>query len=295
MNYRLQNSLHKLRSVVWISSAVLLCSGLMAGQSQQTSSLLTPAQQEAKLELDAAARAYREGKFDDAQWHSERALSLDPDNKTAPQFVARTIHAQFKHGDLSPENVARAQEAITAYKRILSTNRLDDEAYKAIAWIYMELKEDELWRNWILQRAADSSFDNERRSEAYVVLASKEWDCAFKFTELPSHKITTVANHKAFVEFHKSNDETEFENAQQCASHGLDMADQAIVLNPDSESAWSYKTNLLLELSKFAEMSGDVQQKAEFQRQYKDALKETMRLSDAARQQKEKADPELEP
>jgi len=33
----------------------------------------------------------------------------------------------------------------------------------------------------------------------------------------------------------------------------------------DSEPAWSYKTNLLLELSKFAEMSGDVQQKAELQ------------------------------
>ena len=54
MNYRLQNSQYKSNSVAWISSAVLLCSGLMAAQAQQTPSILTPAQQEAKLELDAA-------------------------------------------------------------------------------------------------------------------------------------------------------------------------------------------------------------------------------------------------
>jgi hypothetical protein len=269
---------------------VLLCSGLISAQSQQTPSILTTAHQEAKLELDAAARAYREGKFDEAQWHSERALALDPENKTAPFFVARTIHAQFKRGDLSPENVARAQEAIAAYKRILSTNRLDDEAYKAIAWIYGELKEDELLRNWILQRAADSSFDNERRSEAYEVLASKDWDCSFKFTELPTHKTTNVSNGKGFDRISQINDEIEFENARQCAVRGLEMADLAITLKADSEPAWSYKTNLLLELSKFAEMSGDVQQKVELQRQYKDALKETTRLA-TAREQTEESKP----
>ena len=290
MNYQLQNNPHKSRSVVWISSVVLLCSGLIAAQSQQTPSILTPAQQEAKLELDAAARAYREGTFDEAQWHSERALALDPENRTAPMFVARTIHAQFKRGDFSPENLALGQSAIAAYKRILSKNPFDDEAYKAIAWIYGELKEDELLRNWILQRAADSSFDNERRSEAYVVLASKDWDCSFKFTELPSHKTTTVSKGQASSEFHKSNDEMEFENARQCALRGSEMADLAIVLNADSEPAWSYKTNLLLELSKFAEMSGDVQQKGELQRQYRDALKETTRLA-TARERTEKSKP----
>ena len=69
---------------------------------------------------------------------------------------------------------------------------------------------------------------------------------------------------------------------------------QNSVLNADSEPAWFYKTNLLLELSKFAEMSGDVQQKAELQRQYKDALKETTRLT-TARDLREKSKPESDP
>ena len=65
---------------------------------------------------------------------------------------------------------------------------------------------------------------------------------------------------------------------------------QNSVLKADSESAWFYTTNVLLELSKFAEMSGDVQQKAELQRQYEDALKETTRLA-KAREQTEKSKP----
>jgi hypothetical protein len=57
------------------------------------------------------------------------------------------------------------------------------------------------------------------------------------------------------------------------------MANLAIALSPENESAWSYKTNLLLELSKLAEMSGDLRQKREFLRQYEEALNETTRLA----------------
>jgi hypothetical protein len=53
----------------------------------------------------------------------------------------------------------------------------------------------------------------------------------------------------------------------------------AVALTPENETAWSYKTNILLELEKLAEMSGDVQQKTEFHRQYEEALQETTRLS----------------
>jgi len=48
----------------------------------------------AKNELNEAARAYREGHFDEAEQRSRKALELDPNNKTAPLFVARTIPAQ---------------------------------------------------------------------------------------------------------------------------------------------------------------------------------------------------------
>lgn len=237
------------------------------------------AQAQAKQELNEAARAYREGNFAEAQAHSERALLLDPQNKTAPYFVARTIHAQYKPGDFTPDNTAKALDAITAYQRILDRSPDDDEAYKAVAYLYSALKEDALLRQWILQRAANVSFANDKRAEAYVALASKDWDCSFKITELPTNKVTTVRGNKALVSYHMPKDRVEFERAKECANRGLEMANMAITLTPENESAWAYKTNILLELVKLAEMLGEVQHKSELQRQYEDALKQATKIS----------------
>src|SRR6185503_6464627 len=80
----------------------------------------------AKNQLNEAARAYREGKFEEAEQHSREAARLDPDNKTAPMFIARTIHAQYRPGVQSPENIAKAQKAIEAYQQILARNPNDE-------------------------------------------------------------------------------------------------------------------------------------------------------------------------
>ena len=56
----------------------------------------------AKNQLNEAARAYHDGHFEEAEQYSLRAHELDPDNKTALLFIARTIHAQFKPGVQAP-------------------------------------------------------------------------------------------------------------------------------------------------------------------------------------------------
>src|ERR1051325_4558773 len=94
----------------------------------------------AKNQLNEAARAYREGRFVEAEQHSREAAQLDPNNKTAPMFIARTIHAQYRPGVQSPENIAKAQEAIDAYQEIIRRNPKDEEAYKAIAYLYGAIK-----------------------------------------------------------------------------------------------------------------------------------------------------------
>lgn len=237
------------------------------------------AEAQAKQELNEAARAYREGNFAEAQARSEKALLLDPQNKTAPYFVARTIHAQYKPGDFTLDNTAKARLAIIAYQRILERSPGDDEAYKAVAYLYGALKEDELQREWILQRAGNVSIANEKRAEAFVALASRDWDCAFKITELPSNKVTTIRGHKAYVKYKMPEERVEFDRAKECANRGLEMANMAITLTPESESAWAYKTNVLLELTKLAEMMGEVQYKTELHRRYEEALSETTKLS----------------
>jgi len=242
-----------------------------------------------KNQLNEAARAFREGRYVEAEQHSREAAKLDPNNKTAPMFIARTIHAQYRPGVQSPENIAKAQEAIQAYQALLDKNPKDEEAYKAIAYLYGAIKADDKLRQWISQRAASDQTDPLKRAEAYVVLASKDWDCSFKITELPTNKITTVdpANNKATVSYKKPKDQKEFDQAQMCVKTGLSEAENAIKFDPNNESAWSYKTNLLLEASKLAEMEGQADQKAQYQKEYEVALKRTTELSAAAEKRKE--------
>ena len=243
----------------------------------------------AKNELNEAARAYREGRFPEAEQHSRRAAELDPDNKTAPMFIARTIHAQYRRGVQTPDNIAKANEAITAYQNILDKNPKDEEAYKAIAYLLGETKEEAKLRQWISNRAANDTVEPEKRAEAYIVLASKDWDCSFKMTELPANKTTTIdpSNNKATVSYKKPSDQKEFDTAQQCVKQGLSEAENAIKFDPNNESAWSYKTNLLLEAAKLAEMDGKTDTKADYQKQYEAALKRTTELNVANQKRKE--------
>jgi len=97
----------------------------------------------AKNQLNEAARSYREGRFEEAEQHSREAAQLDPDNKTAPMFIARTIHAQYRPGVQTPDNIAKAQKAIDAYQEILAKNPKDEEAYKAIAYLYGAINADD--------------------------------------------------------------------------------------------------------------------------------------------------------
>lgn len=242
-----------------------------------------------KNQLNEAARAYREGKFVEAEQHAREAAQLDPENKTAPIFIARTIHMQYRPGVQTPENVAKAQQAIDAYQEILKKNPQDEDAYKAIAYLYGAIKEDQKLRDWITSRAANDATEPTKRAEAYVVLASKDWDCSFKITELPTNKVTTIdpANNKATVSYKKPADAKDFNQAQMCVTQGLAEAENAIKFDPNNESAWSYKTNLLLEASKLAEMDGKPDQKAQYQKEYEAALKRTTELSAAAQKRKE--------
>jgi len=241
-----------------------------------------------KNSLNEAAKAYREGRFEEAEQYSRRAQELDPDNKTAPQFIARTIHAQYRPGVQTPENINKARQAIEAYQKLLERNPKDEEAYKAIAYLYGAIKEDDKLKQWIASRATNENVAPERRAEAYVVLASKDWDCSYKITEQPTNKVTTIdATNKATVSYKKPKEQKDFDTAQGCVRRGLEEIENAIKFAPNNESAWSYKANLLLEASKLADMDGKTDTKAEYQKQYETALKRTTELSQANEKRKE--------
>jgi hypothetical protein len=239
-----------------------------------------------KNQLNEAARAYRDRRYVEAEQYSRRSAELDPNNKTAPMFIARSIHAQYRPGVQQPENLAKAQEAIQAYQQILADNPQNDEAYKAIAYLYEAINEDAKLRDWILARANSETAEPDKRAQAFIVLASQDWNCSFQITELPAHKVIDQSTNKATVVYKKPADQKDFDQAQMCVKRGLGEAENAIKFAPENESAWSYRTNLLLEASKLAEMAGQTDQKAKYQEEYQAALKRTQELSDLARKRK---------
>jgi len=235
----------------------------------------------AKNQLNEAARSYREAHFEEAEDHARKALALDPTNKTAPLFIARIVHREYQPGISTPANIEKANRAIEEYKKILQTDPKNDEAYKAIASLLGAIKQDQKQREWITQRANDGNADKDKRAEAYVVLASKDWHCSNEITDLPTNKITTVnpTTNKATISYKKPKDEKDFQTAKLCVAHGLEEIENAIKFDPNSETAWSYKTNLLLEASKLAEMDGKMDDKARLDKQETEAQKRTDELN----------------
>ena len=235
-----------------------------------------------KNELNEAARSYREGNYIEAEQHSRKALELDPNSKAAPLFIARTIHAQYRPGVAAPENIAKAREAIEAYRQILQNDPQNDEAYRAIAFLYERIKEDAKLREWITSRANDSGATPDKRAEAYIVLASKDWNCSFQLTE-PNKVTASSAEGRATVMYNKPKDPKDFEAAQMCVKRGLEEVENALRFDQNSEPAWSYKTNLLLEAVKLAKMEGDTGREAELDKQRAAAQKRTDQLSEENR------------
>ena len=236
-------------------------------------------EREAKRELYEAARVYREGNFAEAQRHSERALELDPSNKTAALFVARTIHAQYRNGVDSPENVARAYQAIAAYRGIYGKDPNQDEAFNAVAALLKALNEEDELRRWMEARALNEAVAPAKRSMAYVFLASKEWDCSFQVTENKANVRTVNKRGKIIFLFTMPRDRAEFDKASACTTRGLEYVNRAAELDPTAGRPWGFKTNLLLEARKLAEMDGRITDAAEFARRADEAQRRTIELN----------------
>jgi len=241
----------------------------------------------AKNELNEAAKSYKEGHFEDAELHARRALALDPTNKTAPIFIARIVHQQYKPGVDSPDNIQKARDAIDAYKIVLRNDPKNDEAFKAISVLYAAIKDDKDLRDWIMARANDPNQPSEKRGEAYAILAGKDWDCSYRITELPDVKV--IAG-EGKVNYQKPKDPKDFDMIQLCVTRGLQEAETAIKYDPNSESAWSYKTNLLKEAAKIEIMNGDTAKSAQYEKQAEVAQARTNVLAEERRKKEEAAD-----
>jgi hypothetical protein len=228
----------------------------------------------AAREVRAALCDLDSGNYASAQKRVERVLQSDPKNLYAQKVLASTLDSQIKIGDESAVNSAIARKAIEAYQRVASNAEAsaDDKAQidKHLLILYRRISPDEQQKE-IQRRALDSTRTARDRSILYAVLASQSWECAYRITSRQTRP-----------------EKTEIEKAADCAAQGLNYANQAITLDGENESAWSYKANLLREAAKLAELANNQIQQAANQRQADEANKRATDLSAKRRADEDK-------
>jgi TonB family protein len=235
---------------------------------------------EARKEMNLGARAYRAGRFTEAEQRFRRALELDPVGKNTRLYLARAVQQQYKPGDQTPENLAAGERAVAAYRDILAKEPRHEEAHKAVLSLYGQMKNEEKAREFLLSRANDFSLPNDVRADAFTTLAGKHWQCSYDVTE--QNKTTEQKENKAVTSHKMPADQGDFIRARQCLTDGLQLAEQAVTLAPKNANALSFRANLLREAAKLAEMEGDAGQQAEYQRQYEEALEAQRRTVQGA-------------
>lgn len=240
----------------------------------------------AKNALNEGARAYRDGRFPDAEERFRTAFDLDPSQKNAPLFIARAVQQQYKPGVMTPENLAVGEKAVAAYQDILSQDAGNEDAYKAIVFLYGQMKNEKKVDELLAERAKNGP-NPMSKSEALTILASKQWQCSYDVTEQKENKTTENQPNRILIKYRKPANQADFDKAQQCTAEGLKLAEEAASLDPNNPNAWSYKANLLREKSKLAEMAGDAKAKEELDKQYADALETQKRLGAEASKRKE--------
>ena len=255
----------------------------------------------AKNALNEGASAYRQGNFAEAEQKFRYAYELDPSQKNAPLFIARAVQQQYKPGVQTPENVKKGEDAIAAYQAVLDKDPANEDAYKAIVFLYGQMRNEDKVREMLTQRASLGSIPPAKRSEALTILASKQWQCAYDITEQKENKETKTETQpgnnlpKVTVKYKKPASQADFDKAKQCVTEGLKLAEQAVSLDENNPNSWSYRANLLREAAKLAEMEGNAQAKADYDSQYEKALETHKRLSEEAAKKKEAEEAAKEP
>lgn len=242
----------------------------------------------ARKDVVDGAEAFKGRKFEQAEELFRSAVNRAPDGsteqKTAQLFLARTLHSEFASNRTQTE---KATAAIEEYKKVLAANPADNSSFKAVANLYENLGKMDEWRTWVTERANNPEVPAEQRAEAFTSLASKENTCANEVTDVEPVKKTVIKDGKPQFVFSKPENPADLEKLRACIAKGTELINKAMELDKNNESVWSYKTSLLVQSMRLAEMEGRTEDKDKFKAEADTAKAEFTRLADIARKKRE--------
>ena len=243
----------------------------------------------ARKNLVDGGKAYKDRKFQKAEDLFRDAIARSPDGstvegKTAQLFLARTLHSEYIANRTDP---SKAEAAIKEYKKVLSEDVSDQSSFKAIANLLENLGRNDEAIVWLTERANNEQVPKEQRAEAFTSLAAKKYSCANDISDVEPVKKTVTKDGKQVFEFVKPENPEEYDTLQKCVQEGSDLINKAVELDPNSDSAWSYKANFLVQQGRVAEMEGNNELKEELKSKAEEAKS---RFTELAAEKKRAAD-----
>ncbi|MGI8543377.1 MAG: hypothetical protein ACR2MD_07835 [Aridibacter sp.] len=271
----------------------------------------------AQKNLVDGAEAYNNRKFAEAEERFRAAADFDPErlsaeSRTAQLFLARTLHSEFA-GNRGRKD--KAMQAIEEYKKALDAflkataetktelaqnpdNKKLNKQFeqnkdtvgsivRAVASLYENLQQDDKWMDWQLKAAANNAYPDNTRANAYIALGARQNSCANDISDVEPVKKTVVKEEGAVFEFTKPESEETFNKYKECIAKGTEYIDNALKLSKDSESAWSYRTSLLVQKMRLAEMEGNDKQKEELKAEADKAKEQFQKLAEDRRKKED--------
>jgi tetratricopeptide (TPR) repeat protein len=264
----------------------------------------------AKSQLNEATSAYKDKKYEDAEKYARKAIELDPSYENAWMNLAIILQTEYRRGDPSDINRKRAEEAIEYYRKIEEKNpnsEQGDVAFAAVTKLLDYLAQsagdqadkaeqpdqkskfkeeekklkDELL-DWVRLRAKNENVSKPKRAEAYAVLANKDWECSLAITDKNKQNVQKPDG-SVVIQYKKPADPKDYDDALKCVTEGLELAETAISLDSESETAWSQKYALLMEAGKLAKMEGNDSKAADYEKQATAAGEQGKKLHDKAK------------
>src|SRR5438094_4386728 len=94
----------------------------------------------ARDQLNKGVQSYKNGKYEDAIDHFQRAVSFDSGLIVARLYLATAVAQQYIPGADAPDNNKMAEQAIDQYKEVLQRDPKNVNSVKGIAYLFLQMK-----------------------------------------------------------------------------------------------------------------------------------------------------------
>jgi tetratricopeptide (TPR) repeat protein len=216
------------------SGTAVLFAAVFAGASLYS-------QSSAGAELNLGIQAYKQGRYEEAMGHLEKAVTQAPENAVAHMYLATACAAEHIPGVDTPENNRLAEKAIEQYQQVLDSDAERSSrinSAKGIAYLYLNMKKFEDSRKYY-QMAAGLDPDD---PEPYFSIGMIDWTQCYQPRMEERAKLGMKPAEPLDAKNKEQKTACQELKAKNAAiiEEGIDSLSKAIELRPDYDDAMAY-------------------------------------------------------